>query len=188
MNIETGDYYYRARMMDSSVGMFSGKDPLKCGNSYVYVDSRPLHFRDPSGMIPQSIGVILDAMRFLLPSGRLLQMFLFQGLITKGIESAGEWYKNEVRNRETDKKLIKFMLNEAGGFDKFKHCYGGCMLTYLFGGPQAYAGQLAWEVFVSKDKEGAPADNRAALNGITAAFGGRNCKEHCYTYARNLYR
>ncbi|MCK4642400.1 RHS repeat-associated core domain-containing protein [bacterium] len=50
MNIETNDYYYRMRMMDSSVGRFGSKDPILYLNLYRYVGNNPMRLRDPSGM------------------------------------------------------------------------------------------------------------------------------------------
>ena len=52
MNIETGDYYYRARMMDSSVGRFGSKDPIMYLNLYRYVGNNPMRFRDRFGRDP----------------------------------------------------------------------------------------------------------------------------------------
>ena len=51
-NIETGDYYYRMRMMDSSVGRFNSKDPILYLNLYRYVENNPLGFRDKLGTDP----------------------------------------------------------------------------------------------------------------------------------------
>ncbi len=48
-NIETGDYYYRARIYDQSVGRFGGKDPVKSPNLYYYSNGNPLMFIDNSG-------------------------------------------------------------------------------------------------------------------------------------------
>ncbi|MCK4643483.1 RHS repeat-associated core domain-containing protein [bacterium] len=53
MNIETGDYYYRMRMMDSSVGRFSSKDPILYLNLYRYVGNNPMRFRDRFGLDPE---------------------------------------------------------------------------------------------------------------------------------------
>ena len=52
-NVETGNYYYRMRMMDSSVGRFSSKDPIVYLNLYRYVRNNPLRFRDRLGLDPQ---------------------------------------------------------------------------------------------------------------------------------------
>ena len=49
MNIETNDYYYRARMMDSSIGRFGSKDNFIFLNRYNYVQNEPLYWIDPSG-------------------------------------------------------------------------------------------------------------------------------------------
>ena len=49
-NIETGDYYYRARIYDQSVGRFGGKDSNKCQfNMYCYSMNNPMKFADPLG-------------------------------------------------------------------------------------------------------------------------------------------
>ena len=48
-NVETGDYYYRARVMDSSIGRFSSKDPIVYLNLYRYVRNNPLYFIDIFG-------------------------------------------------------------------------------------------------------------------------------------------
>ena len=41
--------HYRARMMDSSIGRFSGKDNLPSINKYIYVEDQPTRFTDYSG-------------------------------------------------------------------------------------------------------------------------------------------
>ena len=48
-NIETGDYYYRARVMDASVGRFGSKDLILFLNRYNYVANNPLYFIDIFG-------------------------------------------------------------------------------------------------------------------------------------------
>ncbi len=50
-NIETGDYYYRARIYDQSVGRFGGKDAAVCngGNAYFYVANKSPNKLDPTG-------------------------------------------------------------------------------------------------------------------------------------------
>ena len=48
-NVETGNYYYRMRMMDSSVGRFSSKDPIVYLNLYRYARNYPLYFIDCFG-------------------------------------------------------------------------------------------------------------------------------------------
>ena len=48
-NVETSDYYYRMRMMDSSVGRFSGKDPVLGINNFFYVSNMPITHTDSSG-------------------------------------------------------------------------------------------------------------------------------------------
>ncbi len=57
---ETGNYYYRARRYDPSVGRFLSEDPIRfapfiagakgAGNFYSYVANSPLDYVDPSGL------------------------------------------------------------------------------------------------------------------------------------------
>ena len=63
-NMETGDYYYRMRMMDSSVGGFSGKDILACGRTsgYYYVANSPLAFKDSTGMVLEPLNPLDNEM------------------------------------------------------------------------------------------------------------------------------
>jgi RHS repeat-associated protein len=53
LDSETGQYYYRARYYDSSVGRFISEDPIgfEAGDSnvYRYVGNNPLFYVDPSG-------------------------------------------------------------------------------------------------------------------------------------------
>ena len=49
-NIETGDYYYRYRMMETGIGRFTSKDPIKYLNRYAYVDNKPLKYTDIFGL------------------------------------------------------------------------------------------------------------------------------------------
>jgi RHS repeat-associated protein len=52
---ETGQYYYRARYYDQSIGRFLSQDPIGFtagdANLYRYVFNSPTNFTDPSGMI-----------------------------------------------------------------------------------------------------------------------------------------
>ncbi len=50
-NIETGDYYYRYRMMEAGIGRFTSKDPIPFINRYRYVDSAPLKYIDKYGLV-----------------------------------------------------------------------------------------------------------------------------------------
>ena len=51
---ETGDYYYRARYFDSSIGQFISQDPLDFAagdmNLYGYVGNSPINYIDPNGL------------------------------------------------------------------------------------------------------------------------------------------
>jgi len=52
---DLGIYYYRNRWYDPSVGRFVTKDPIGMSggeNYYNYVDSNPINWTDPSGLIP----------------------------------------------------------------------------------------------------------------------------------------
>ena len=73
-NVEIGDYYYRARMMDASVGRFGSKDYYLFLNRYNYVGNEPLYWVDPSGewvLIPvlSAIGAAAGAMGAKLAGG-----------------------------------------------------------------------------------------------------------------------
>ena len=48
-NIETGDYYYRYRMMEAWIGRFTGKDIIIYLNLYKYVKNNPMAFKDKYG-------------------------------------------------------------------------------------------------------------------------------------------
>jgi RHS repeat-associated protein len=56
LDVETGDYYYRARYYDSGVGRFISEDPIgfEGGDSNLsrYVFNSPTNYTDPSGNIP----------------------------------------------------------------------------------------------------------------------------------------
>ena len=49
LNIETGNYYYRARIMDSTTGRFTSKDPILYLNLYRSVKNNPTKLEDPFG-------------------------------------------------------------------------------------------------------------------------------------------
>ena len=51
-NSETGNYYYRARIMDSTTGRFTSKDPILYLNLYRYVKNNPNYFVDSLGLDP----------------------------------------------------------------------------------------------------------------------------------------
>ena len=49
-NIETGDYYYRYRMMEAGIGRFTSKDPVVyIMNKYNYTQNKPLEYIDAYG-------------------------------------------------------------------------------------------------------------------------------------------
>ncbi len=48
-NIETGDYYYRYRMMEAGIGRFTGKDSVKYPNGFIYTINNPVIFYDKNG-------------------------------------------------------------------------------------------------------------------------------------------
>jgi RHS repeat-associated protein len=50
-NIETGMYYYRARIMNPSHGRFTSKDRINYINLYTYILNYPLGATDPFGLI-----------------------------------------------------------------------------------------------------------------------------------------
>jgi RHS repeat-associated protein len=50
-NIETGMYYYRARVMNPKHGRFTGKDIVNHLNLYTYVSNSPILFIDPYGLV-----------------------------------------------------------------------------------------------------------------------------------------
>ncbi len=48
-NIETGDYYYRYRMMEAGIGRFTSKDPVERRKYYSYVLNNPINYFDSMG-------------------------------------------------------------------------------------------------------------------------------------------
>ena len=48
-NIETGDYYYRYRMMEAGIGRFTSKDLVEYSNLYIYATNLPIIFIDSNG-------------------------------------------------------------------------------------------------------------------------------------------
>jgi RHS repeat-associated protein len=52
-DLETSNYYYRARYYDSAVGRFTSEDPIRFkggGNFYRYLDNSPTNLTDPLGL------------------------------------------------------------------------------------------------------------------------------------------
>ena len=56
MNIETNDYYYRWRVVDTSIGRFTSKDHIDVLNLYFYTDDDPMNYIDPLGLEVFKIG------------------------------------------------------------------------------------------------------------------------------------
>ena len=194
-NRETGQYYYRARTYISSIGRFTGKDPIGYPG-YEYVKGNPMKYLDSNGKMINSMWEIGG-----IASQRFVIFFRKEG--TEMYQSYG-------------------LLGSQQ--DDFRHCTGACLISRTFGGSflGATAGWIAQISFesigaakfpsisnktgyetllesltdsaneVTKQWFGSKSpdtlgDTWGALNGCVrfASDFSKTCEEHCSDWAKN---
>lgn len=97
---DAGQYYARARWLDSSTGRFTGEDPIHATNMYEYVGNQPFDYVDPSGaMAVEVVGVTQFGAEFAKAAqyiavpgfGALTLLAQFIGMAKNGFNSACAW-------------------------------------------------------------------------------------------------